>query len=1026
MEKFDYSKIKDPRFFCENRMEAHSDHIFFASKKEAETKKSSLFFSLNGLWKFSYAKNFACLPETDAACSAWDEIEVPSHMQLEGYDKPQYVNTQYPWDGHEDIEPGEIPERFNPVGTYVKAFTLPPGMEGKRIFVCFDGAESGLAVWLNGRYIGYSEDGFTPAEFELTAFLREGENLLRAQVFKWTSGSWCEDQDFFRFSGLFRDVFCYAVPKVHLRDLAVLTQLDDSDTNAVLQISLRTWGAGRAVLSLWDDCPGDAEREEGRKIAEVQLQLSGNGTQGQEETHSVRIPAGSPKLWSAEHPKLYSLWIELADLSGTPTEVIRQAVGFRRFELKDHQMMLNGKRIVFKGVNRHEFSAKYGRAVTYEETEQDVITMKQNNINAVRTCHYPNHRFLYELCDRYGLYLIDETNMESHGTWDAFLRGTASLDYVVPCDHEEWKDAMLDRVNAVFQRDKNHPSVLIWSCGNEAFGGSVPYEMSQLFHRLDPARLVQYEGVFRDRRYNDTSDIESQMYPPAASIRSFLQKDRSKPFLSLEYLHAMGNSCGAMQKYTDLAEEDPLYQGGFIWDYIDQALTQKDRYGEAFEAYGGDFGDRPNDGNFCGNGIVYARDRRPSPKMQAVKFYYQDIRVTPSEEEVRVKNLSLFTDTGEYACFALLHRNGRLMRKVRMDVSVLPGCESVFSLPFPRQREAGEYTVTVSFCLKEDKPWAGAGHEVAFGQYVYGHWEKPSACGGSDQALRIIHGKNNLGVRGESFEALFGSLSGLDSYLYGGKERIQTAPRPDFWRALTDNDRGMFAGMRYGQWKLASLYADVRDPADPLRPAYEIKEGKSAAEITYRYHLMTVPEASCTLRYTAYADGTVRVCLHYEPAEGLAPMPLFGVTMKMDADYNQIQWYGLGPEETYCDREGGAKLGIYKSTVKESMADYLVPQECGNRTGVRWAKVTDERGRGLLFFCDQPGGMEFSALPYTAHELENAAHPYELPRVHNTVVRAALCQNGVGGDDSWGALPHEEYRIKADAPMEFSFYFRGI
>ncbi|MCC8067732.1 MAG: beta-galactosidase, partial [Clostridiales bacterium] len=666
MAGFDYNKVKDPRFFCENRLEAHSDHAFFASKEEAVSNESSLVYSLNGFWKFSYANNYensikdfwhADSPEKDAEdqtankngdivtapcdCKSWDDIRVPAHMQMEGYGLPQYVNTQYPWDGHENIAPpcsasaaacaasgenaahemgagdvsGAVPERFNPVGSYVKYFTLPPKMNGKRVFISFQGAESGLAVWLNGVYLGYSEDSFTPSEFELTGYLVEGENKLAAQVFRWTSGSWCEDQDFFRFSGIYRDVYLYAVPKVHAQDICVRTLLDDAYQDADLQVRLKTWGSGSVRLRL---------EEEGTPVAEacatVVCDMESEPKTGvfsvRDSDLELSMHISAPQLWSAEHPKLYMLWIELMDESGEVVEVIRQPVGFRRFEMKDHMMHLNGKRIVFKGVNRHDFSSRYGRAVTYEETEQDIITMKQNNINAIRTSHYPNHSFLYELCDRYGLYMIDEANMETHGTWAAYLQKAVGVDYIVPRDHEEWEGALLDRANSMVQRDKNHPSILIWSCGNESYGGSVIHEMSQLFRRLDSTRLVHYEGIFWDRRYNDTSDMESQMYTPAAKIREFLQKDRSKPFICCEYMHAMGNSCGAMQKYTDMTEEEPLYQGGFIWDYIDQSITKKDRYGNLFEAYGGDFDDRPSDYNFSGNGIAYGGDREASPKMQ--------------------------------------------------------------------------------------------------------------------------------------------------------------------------------------------------------------------------------------------------------------------------------------------------------------------------------------------------------------------------------------------------------------------------
>ncbi|MCD8337361.1 MAG: DUF4981 domain-containing protein [Lachnospiraceae bacterium] len=1144
MSEFDYSKVKDPRFYEENRLEAHSDHAFFASEDEMESGKNSLVYSLNGFWKFSYARNYEnaaknfqnmetsphCAAHCVDACESWEDIRVPAHIQMEGYGVPQYANTQYPWDGRDEVAPGEIPEDFNPVGSYVKYFTLPPAMAGKRVFVSFQGAESGLAVWLNGHYIGYSEDSFTPAEFELTPWLMEDGDLnkLAVQVFKWTSGSWCEDQDFFRFSGLFREVYLYAVPKVHAQDVRVRTLLDDDYRDADLEVALNVWGSGSVRASLLREktsCCAAGEIEVDEKSASELL-------------FSLHIDA--PRLWSAEHPNLYTLLLEMLDEEGEVVEVIRQKVGFRRFEMKDGMMHINGKRIVFRGVDRHDFSSRYGRAVTYEETEQDIITMKRHNINAIRASHYPNHSFLYDLCDRYGLYLIDETNLESHGTWCAYFQGTVGLDYVVPGDHEEWMGAMLDRANSMFQRDKNHPSILIWSCGNEAFGGKVIYEMSKLFRRLDPTRLVHYEGIFNDRRYNGTSDMESQMYTPAEDIREFLKKDRSKPFICCEYMHAMGNSCGAMQKYTDLTEEEPLYQGGFIWDYIDQSITKKDRYGIPFEAYGGDFDERPNDSNFSGNGIVYGGDRKPSPKMQAVKFYYQDIRVFPSETQVRVKNLSLFTDTAEYDCVVSLARDGRPVCEVHMELAVPPLSEKTFDLPFEvmpfscaaatdssrDEKNAAhcpaaagtdpipgicrnatgascEYTVTVSFCLKENTLWAKHGHEVAFGQYVYGKCEtarldtsayaasmadccrmadgaislsaagmetlrsvlngssqdvRRSCCTSAETPLTVIHGQDNIGVRGAHFDALFANQIGLTSYRVGGKEMLKTSPQPDFWRGLTDNDNGANAAARYGQWKLASLYVSVKNPTeqrDPRKIPLSLEEHEDHVVIRYTYWMPMQPVASCEMEYTVYGDGTIQVRLHYDPVKGITEMPLFGVTMKIDADYDQIEWYGLGPEETYCDREGGAKLGIYRSTVRESMAKYLVPQECGNKTGVRWAKVTDVRNRGLLFWdgaavpeipaitadadCTAAAenrlpahtgvtasGMEFSAMPYTSHELDNAKHVYELPQVHYTVVRAALAQSGVAGDNSWGARPHDEYLLRADQTLEFTFCFRGI
>lgn len=1018
--QFDYSRVKDPAFYCENRAEAHSDHRFYASCEELQEQESSLVYSLNGLWKFSYAKNYSSavkgFEQTDFPCDGWDEIRVPAHIQMEGYDAPQYANVQYPWDGREEIRPGQIPERFNPTASYVKYFTLPDAMRGKRVFISFDGAESALAVWLNGSYVGYSSDSFTPSEFELTPYLTEGENKLAVQVYKWTAASWCEDQDFFRFSGLYRDVYLYAVPETHVRDLLVRTLLDDAYTAAELTVDANVWGSGSLCCILKDGAEQVAAFE-GKAEAALSGPSADSGNRavaGQAQLH-LSVPVKAPVLWSAENPKLYDLLIEVKNEAGAVVEVICQKVGFRRFEMKDHMMHLNGKRIVFKGANRHDFSNLYGRAVTAEETELDIITMKQNNINAIRTSHYSNHSILYELCDRYGLYLIAETNLESHGSWEPYQYGGETADYVVPYDHDEWLDAMLDRANSSYQRDKNHPAILIWSCGNEAYGGKVIFEMSQLFRKNDPTRLVHYEGVFNDRRYNDTSDMESQMYTPAERIRAFLQKDRSKPFICCEYMHAMGNSCGAMHKYTDLTVEEPLYQGGFIWDYIDQSITAKDRYGNEYQAYGGDFGERPCDYNFSGNGIVYG-DHTKSPKMQTVKFNYQNIAVFPERQSVRVVNRNLFTNTEVYDCVALLEKDGKLLCEMSMkQVAVEPLCEAEFTLPFGVQKKPGEYAVTVSFRLKEDTLWAKRGHEVAFGQYVY-QVEAPAVC--CTEPFEVVRGHHNIGVRGAHFEALFSYLNaGLVSYRYGGKELLKNIPMPDFWRAPIDNDAGNRMMCRYGQWKLASLYVNGKG----TRPVLEVRE--HCAVITYTYQLPTTPAASCQLSYAVYGDGTVETTLTYDPVEGLEEMPLFGVTMKVDADYDRLTWYGMGPEETYSDRVTGAKLGIYSNRVADNVAKYLVPQESGNKVGVRWAKVTDAKGRGLLFSGD---AMEFSAMPYTAHEIENAAHPFELPQVHYTVIRAALGQMGVGGDDSWGARTHDEYLLKADGRMEFTFRFRGI
>ena len=1012
MKAFNYELIKDPTYFNDNRVSAHSDHRYYADREKMEQDVEDYRFSLNGLWKFHYAKNYNCtiagFEKEEYCCKSWDDIRVPAHIQMEGYDVPQYANVQYPWEGREEIQPGEIPTQFNPVASYVKYFEVPETMKGKRVFVSFQGAESGIALWLNGTFVGYSEDTFTPSEFELTPYLCEGENKLAAQVFKWTSSSWCEDQDFFRFSGIYRDVYLYAIPEVHVLDLKVQTLLDDTFSSADLDLTVKATKPGKVRVTLSKD---------GKELQSMEDVLG-------EESHYV-MKVENPALWSAETPVLYDLLLEVMDENGDVMEVIPQRVGFRRFEMKDHVMTLNGKRIVFKGVNRHEFSSVSGRHVSREELIKDLVTMKRNNINAIRTCHYPDAVGIYELCDEYGIYMIAECNLESHGSWDLFAEQTGDFSGVVPCDRPEWLDMMLDRANSMYQRDKNHPAILIWSCGNESFGGKDIYEMSQFYRREDPTRLVHYEGVVHDRRYNDTSDMESQMYPSVEEIKAFLEKDRSKPFICCEYTHAMGNSCGAMHKYTDLTDTEPLYQGGFIWDYIDQSIYKKDRYGKEFQAYGGDFGERPTDYNFSGNGIAYGGERDESPKMQEVKFNYQNITAEVEKDKVRVINKNLFVNTDTFDCVVTLEKEGKLLKRVSMETHVAPLSEETYELPIPVQTIPGEYAVTVSFLLKADTVWANRGHEVAFGQSVY-KVEAPKKAA-KPAKFEVINSGHNFGVRGENFDVMFSYLNGgLVSYRFGGVEMIEMIPRPNFWRAPTDNDCGNLMPMRYAQWKVASMYVSHKYPADGPYPEMklpQIQVNEDCAAITFTYVMPTTPVSECQLTYQVYGDGSIRTTLSYDPVKELGDMPEFGVMFKFNADYNNVTWYGMGPEETYVDRCKGAKLGVYKNKVEDNVAKYLVPQECGNKVGVRWASVTDRKGRGMMFMGDQ---MEFSALPYTPHEMENAMHPYELPQVHYTVVRVSAQQMGIAGDDSWGAKTHPEYLLNTDGEMEFTFTFKGI
>ncbi|MBQ6502450.1 MAG: DUF4981 domain-containing protein [Flexilinea sp.] len=1023
MNTFNFNAIvKNPSIFADGRLPAHADFTAYRNEAEVLIGETSLRHSLDGIWRFRYSKNPAAAPDDEFQSpekdlSGWDEIRVPAHIQMEGYDKPAYVNTQYPWDCQAELRPGEMPEVFNPVADYVYDFALPESFAGEDVCISFQGVESGFAFWLNGEYIGYSEDSFTPSDFRLTDVLHEGMNRLALRVWKWTPGSWFEDQDFYRFSGIFRSVFLYIQPKTALTDLSLRPLLSDDFRNGTLKITAKARGKGTLRLRLLF---GETV------LGEQSLPLA-------EETEAA-FTVGDPLLWSAEHPNLYRLMLEVLDADGKVMEIIPQEFGFRRIEIKDGILLLNGKRLVFKGVNRHDFSSVSGRVPNHAELVQDLETMKRNNINAIRTSHYPNQSELYALCDSYGLYVIDENNMETHGSWDTYLRNRAGLDYVVPKDHEEFAPLLLDRVRSIYERDKNHACVVIWSCGNEAYGGHVIYEMSQLFRQLDPDRPVHYEGITWDRSYNDTTDIESRMYTPVTEVEAFLKEHPEKPLIMCEYTHAMGNSCGAMHKYTDLTEREPHFQGGFIWDYVDQSIYKKDRYGKWFQAYGGDFGERPTDYEFSGNGIVYGGDRTESPKMQEVRFNYRDIRVEFTETGFIVKNRFLFTDTDAYQAAAVLLKDGKTVKEYPLTVSVPPLSEAEFAYPeavcteMQRQKDAArslgkaepEFALTVSFRLKEDTAWAKAGHEIAFGQKVFPHEKQNFSC---EAPLTVVKGKFVVGVRGANFTAQFSEVHpGLTSYVYAGTELIEKIPLPNFWRAPIDNDRGNLMPQRYAQWKIASLYVTPKDGTNwAMYP--DVEEKEHSVIVSYPYYMPTVPASSCRVSYEVFGDGTIRTTLSYKAVKGLPDMPEFGMLFKFNADYDRIRWYGLGPEETYADRQQGARLGIFEKTVQENFARYLVPQECGNHCGVRRLDLTDRRGRGLTFFGED---LSVNVLPWTPHEIENAAHAYELPQVHYTVVRVALGQMGIGGDDTWGAKTHPEYLLPAEKDLSFSFCFRGM
>ncbi len=993
------SWLEDPEFFAVNRIPAHSDHTYF----EKETEERPLRQCLNGSWLFSYAKNPSMrverFYEDSYDCSGFDTIQVPGHLETQGYGRNQYINTMYPWDGEEFLRPPMVSKRNNPVGSYVKYFTLEEQMKGKRTFISFQGVETAFYVWLNGTFIGYSEDSFTPAEFELTETLREGENKLAVEVYKRSSASWLEDQDFFRFSGIFRDVFLYSIPRVHVRDIFVKAGLTDSYQEGTLEIRAE-------LIGDIDDVTIEASLRDGDE-----KEIWNGNAEGKEEVF-FKASGLAVLPWSAEEPRLYRLYLYVKNEEGQILEFIPQKVGFRRFEMKDRIMCLNGKRILFKGVNRHEFDPVRGRAITREDMLWDIRFMKQHNINAVRTSHYPNQTLWYELCDEYGIYLIDETNLESHGSWQKL--GEVEPSWNVPGDRPEWKAAVLDRASSMFERDKNHPSVLIWSCGNESYAGTDIEAMSEYFHEKDDSRLVHYEGVFWNRKYDHISDMESRMYAKPAEIEEYLENDPKKPYISCEYMHSMGNSTGGMKLYTDLEKKYPLYQGGFIWDYIDQSLYRVNELGERVLTYGGDHDERATDYEFCGNGIVYA-DRKASPKAQEVKALYADIKLEPDEKGVKIINDSLFVSTGRYVLAYRLLKEDRCLYEAETETDVAPESEAYVNLTYPELPGTGEFIYEVSLRLKDDTLWAKAGHEISFGQYV-----KKTADKAEEKTcpLEIIRGDVNIGVRGRGFTAMFSKAEGgIASLCYDGVEYITRTPKLTFWRALTDNDRGAKTGFDAAQWMTAGLFYKLTD--------VDVQEQKDQVCVTFEYLLPTVPQTKAYVSYRVTGDGKIHVHALYKGTDGLPEMPAFGMDMKLKARYDRVRYYGRGPEENYLDRREGARLGVHSYQAADNLSAYLFPQECGNRMDVRWVEVTDADGQGLRFETE---GVPFenSVLPCSAYELEAATHREELPKAHYSWVRILESQMGVGGDDSWGAPVHEEYRLSSDIDRNIKFTIQKV
>ncbi len=1005
----------NPEIFELNRLPARATLMPYDSREQAlacDRDASGRKISLNGMWRFSFAENPASAPAgffaADYDVSGWDEIKVPAHWQLQGYDYPQYTNATYPWALREPkLKPPYAPSGYNPVGSYVRTFGLD--RQDGPVTLHFGAVESTFYVWLNGDFLGFSQDSFTPAEFDVTPYLVEGENRLAVQVYRWSDASWLEDQDFWRLSGIFREVYLEIQSPVHVYDLFVKPVLsaDFSEAAVDMDVTLRNYGFtnDRVSVSAQLYCDGAPVLKTPSKVS---FDLSG------EETEKLTLTAkiDGPRLWSAEKPELYTLVVALKN--GDKTEYVSTRVGLRSFVIEDGLMKINGVPVMLKGVNRHDFTADHGRATTYDEMVASARLMKRHNINAVRTSHYPNNELWYDICDEYGLYVIDETNLETHGTWHY---GQKDEGDTIPGSKPEWAGAVIDRCNSMFMRDKNHPSVCIWSLGNESFGGENFVKMRDHIKALDTTgRPVHYEGVAHNREFSHASDIESQMYTHPWDIVRQINHNNDKPYILCEYSHAMGNSCGGLKDYWELFYKYPSLQGGFIWDWIDQALWNETPDGRPYLAYGGDFGDAPNDGTFSGNGLIFA-DHGITPKLIETKTCYQSVAFSDADLQngrVRIENRFLFTDLAEYDFRWRLELDGEPIKDGTFEVSLAPGKTGVFSLGADMPAKGrGEYVLTLSAHLRKNEIWAEEGHEIAFGQFILPAENTTPERSFAAGAVEI----DGNTLRGEGFSLSFDPETGyINSYVIGGREFLDGPAVMNFWRAMTDNDKGSRLYKRSISWRDAGQNASLKS-----RSVEAMADG---VRVVCDYAVPTETESAARLEYEVYSDGEIKVTMTLDPALKNGEIPEIGLMLTAGGDITDLTFYGKGPHENYIDRDASARLGIYRQKVADQMTRYLVPQEAGNHTAVRWAELTREGGSGIR--VEALGPLEISAVPWTPVEIEAADHAYKLPKSEKCVIHINGWQQGVAGDDSWGSRPHIRYQLQTNRRYTFSFVISPI
>jgi beta-galactosidase/evolved beta-galactosidase subunit alpha len=1052
---------EDPQTVGRNREPSHASVLPYPDRRSAlagEREDSPWFRLLNGEWRFHLAETPGDAPEAfsdpDFDDGDWDRIEVPRSWQTvegRGYDRPQYTNVVYPF----PLDPPRVPTE-NPTGSYRRTFHVPEDWDGRSITLRFEGVDSAFYAWVNGERVGYSQGSRLPAEFDVAEHVEPGENTLAVRVFKWSDASYIEDQDMWWLSGLFRDVSIYATPRVHAADLDVRTDLDDDYRDARLsaEVDLRNRGdadAAREVeLDLLDD--------DGRSVLADPVTAEATVPAGESTEVTLAADVQDPAKWSAEEPNLYTLALTVRDESGAVSEVIPETVGFRSVEIDEGRLLVNGEAVTIRGVNRHDHHPDYGRAVPHETMRRDVELMKRHNVNAVRTAHYPNDPRFYDLCDRYGLYVLDETDLEAHG-----MEFAEHVDH--PSDDPEWEDAYVDRMVRMVERDKNHPSVIIWSLGNESDFGRNHVAMAEAAREIDPTRPIHYEPDVEQ----EVSDIVGPMYPSVERTAELVEEHPDHPVILCEYAHAMGNGPGGLTEYWETFRAHERTQGGFVWEWIDQAFRRETDEGEEWFAYGGDFGDEPNDGNFIADGLVFP-DREPSPGLTEYKAVIAPVAVEPADlgdGRIEVENRYDFRALDHLRASWRLRADGEVARGGALDLpEVGPGERASVAVPIEASDLDGdaEYLLDVTFSRSGATAWAPEGHEVATAQFELPVDADPgtggvAASAGTDAIdapaatappIEVESTDAGISVSGPEFALLFDETAGaVDSYSYRGRDLLASGPKLNLWRAPTDNDVAMTGGRTF--YRGLQDRIDENDGEVPMDNPFFVGFERLWREFGLDSLQFRADEVDHevvdrgTVRidvagrlappiydtgfdveqtYTVTGTGAVDVDTLIDPdgdLSALPSLPRVGLELRLPGDLDRTTWYGRGPGESYRDSEQANPLGRYAADVEELHTPYVRPQENGNRTDVRWVAFTNGRGVGLRASGD--GLRDFGAHRYTIDDLEAADHDHELPRRDEITVTLDRAHCGLGSG-SCGPATLEQYRVDPTDAHEFSVELR--